>query len=226
MALKLSKAAPARKSELSAPGKKVAEFAESADPEGSKALGVLALMPSANAAAVMSVHSRVLGVQETDIGGLAEALVDGMKDMWAGDMKRLDAMLYAQAHALQAIFTALSFRATKQEHMKNWEAYLRMALKAQNQCRMTLETLAMIKNPPTVFAKQANINSGGQQQINNGVAPAGGDVLARASQTESAPNELLENRDGERLDTRAESSRSAVDPKSEAVGKVNRPANR
>ena len=65
----------------------------------------------------------------------------------------------------------LARRATAQEYLKTWEAYLRMAMKAQNQCRMTLETLAMIKNPPTVFAKQANINHGGQQQVNNGAAP-------------------------------------------------------
>ena len=40
---------------------------------------------------------------------------------------------------------------------------MRMALKAQNQCRMTLETLATIKNPPVVFAKQANTAQGPQQ---------------------------------------------------------------
>jgi hypothetical protein len=46
------------------------------------------------------------------------------------------------------------------------ENYMRMAMRAQNQCRMTLETLATIKNPPVVFAKQANINNGGQKQVN------------------------------------------------------------
>lgn len=39
----------------------------------------------------------------------------------------------------------------------------RMALKAQNQCRMTLETLATIENPPVVFARQANVTTGPQQ---------------------------------------------------------------
>jgi len=53
------------------------------------------------------------------------------------------------------------------------ETYLRLALKAQAQSRATLETLAAIKNPPVVFARQANINHGGQQQVNNGTAPAG-----------------------------------------------------
>jgi hypothetical protein len=47
------------------------------------------------------------------------------------------------------------------------ESYFKMALKAQNQCRMTLETLSNIKNPPVVYAKQANI-ANGPQQVNNG----------------------------------------------------------
>ena len=42
----------------------------------------------------------------------------------------------------------------------------KLALKAQSQCRATLETLAAIKNPPVIFVKQAN----GHQQVNNGVA--------------------------------------------------------
>ena len=42
------------------------------------------------------------------------------------------------------------------EHLPAAETYMRLALKAQSQCRATLETLANIKNPPTVFARQAN----------------------------------------------------------------------
>lgn len=34
--------------------------------------------------------------------------------------------------------------------------------KAQSQCRATLETLAAIKNPPVIYAKQANISNGPQ----------------------------------------------------------------
>lgn len=47
--------------------------------------------------------------------------------------------------------------------------YLRLALKHRIKVRMTLETLAKIKNPPVIFAKQANINQGsGNQQVNKG----------------------------------------------------------
>ena len=37
---------------------------------------------------------------------------------------------------------------------------MKLALKAQNQCRMTLETLAAIKNPPVIYARQANFANG------------------------------------------------------------------
>ena len=51
--------------------------------------------------------------------------------------------------------------------MQAAETYVRLALKAQAQCRATLETLATIKNPPVVYARQANI-AAGRQQVNNG----------------------------------------------------------
>jgi hypothetical protein len=56
---------------------------------------------------------------------------------------------------------------------------MRLALKAQSQCRATIETLAEIKNPqPVAFVQQADV-AHGPQQINNGpTAPCGS--LARA----------------------------------------------
>ena len=48
------------------------------------------------------------------------------------------------------------------EYLLATETYLRLALKAQSQCRATLETLAAIKNPPVIFAKQANVTTGPQ----------------------------------------------------------------
>ena len=74
-------------------------------------------------------------------------------------------MLYCQAQALQAIFVSDS--GADQEWFSNSEAYMRMALKAQSQCRATVETLATIKNPPVVFARQANIAQGPQQVNDN-----------------------------------------------------------
>jgi hypothetical protein len=167
MATKASKTPAAKKPE--AKKVMVASFPDPPDKERAEALAKMALRPSVNAAVVMASYTKPLG--EVDIGALMTALSAGMDDLWAGDMKRAEAMLYGQAHALQAIFMNLARRAASQEYLKQWEAYLRMAMKAQNQCRMTLETLATIKNPPVVIARQANINNGGQQQVNNGVQP-------------------------------------------------------
>lgn len=209
-----------------AAGKMQARPAAAPDPERSEALATMALRPSVNAAAVMVSYGKPLGIEESDIAAVIDRLADDVKDVWAGDTKRAEAMLFGQAHALQAIFTNLARRATAQEYMKNCEAYLRMALKAQNQCRMTLETLATIKNPPVVIARQANINNGGQQQVNNGTAPATEQAPAHAANLKAAPTELLEQQHGEWLDTGTKGAAGGADPNLAPVGAVHRPAKR
>lgn len=162
-----------------------AEPTEVAQPEAAESkqkvlLAELATQPSVNAAVVIAEFGKLFG--ELDKLEMAKRLSDSVNDVWANDMRGPEAMLCSQAHALQAIFVNLSCRAATQEYLKQWEAYLRMALKAQNQCRMTLETLATIKNPPVVFARQANIAQG-PQQVNNNI-PAGMDSRARENETQ------------------------------------------
>lgn len=90
-----------------------------------------------------------------------------------GNVERPEAVLLTQAHTLEEMFNNLARRAHCQEQMNHYETFLRLALKAQEQCRSTLVTLSAIKNPPVIFAKQANI-SNGHQQINNGTGYARG----------------------------------------------------
>lgn len=118
-----------------------------------------------------------------------------------GDFTQGEAMLINQAGALQTLFARLTERAMAQEHMPNFEGFMRLALRAQNQCRATLETLATIKNPPVVIAKQANINQGsGNQQVNNGTSTQ----ASHAGKNINPQNELLEVKHGsETLDTNA-----------------------
>ena len=81
-------------------------------------------------------------------------------------------MLTAQAHTLDAVFNRRARSSANCKYVNHIEAYLRLALKAQNQCRATIEALAAIKNPQQVaFVRQANI-SNGPQQVNNSVATA------------------------------------------------------
>jgi hypothetical protein len=139
---------------------------------------------------------------EYDSTALMQALTVQVDAVQNGDMERPEAMLLAQAHTLDALFNNLAQRAQNQQYLKQFEAYLRLAFKAQSQCRATLETLATIKNPPVIFAKQANI-ANGHQQINNGVSPT------RTEKTQNQQNELLEaNYGGTTLDTRTTSETS------------------
>jgi hypothetical protein len=107
------------------------------------------------------------------------------------------------------------------------DRYLRLALKAQSQCRATVETLAEMKNPPVVFARQANITTGGQQQVNNGGMPHSAPASAHPGETASRPNELLEDRThgSPTMDTRATAAASRTNQGLEPVGAVNRPPN-
>jgi len=89
-------------------------------------------------------------------------------------------------------------------------------LKAQSQCRTTLETLATIKNPSAVaFVRQANI-AAGPQQVNNGMQPSS------ARENEIPPSKLLEPINGQRLDTGAALAPRRANQAMEAVGVVNR----
>lgn len=153
-----------------------------------------------------------------------------------GDLSAAERMLNSQAVALNAIFGELARRAALNmgTHLGATESYMRLALKAQSQSRATVETLATIKNPPVVFARQANINNGGQQQVNNGApaALAANSAQARASahpgEIASGPNELLEDMTHGRtqLDTRATPATGRTNPGLEPVGTRNRPAKR
>ena len=137
----------------------------------------------------------------------------------AGDLGRAEGMLIAQAHSLNEIFVNLARRSSTETCLKLWETYMRVALKAQGQCRMTLETLTAMKNPTMVFARQANI-SNGPQQVNNGMSAT--DLLTRAREDENEPTKLMDVRHGERMDTCSTSAPSGVDSALATVGAVNR----
>ena len=84
----------------------------------------------------------------------------------------------------------------------------------------------MIKNPPVVFARQANFASG-PQQVNNAAASISAPAITRTTKTISEPNELLEDLSNARpqLDARATQRAGHKDSQLDAVGAINRPAN-
>ena len=150
-----------------------------------------------------------------DVPELVATLCNQAKAANSGDLAHAEAMLMNQATALQSLFARLTERGINANYLPQFEAFMRMALRAQSQCRATLETLAAIKNPPIVYARQANI-ANGPQQVNNG-APA-----LRAGEKPIAQTELLEVKHGERLDLGTASAAGRIDTALETLGEIDR----
>ena len=166
------------------------------------------LNPAATNAAVAQRFASQGGDSAMGITEAAQVLTAASDQVKGNDLSGLEAMLTAQALTLNVMFAELARRAALNmgTHMEATETYMRLALRTQAQSRATAETLGALKNPPVVYAKQANFSAGHQQVLNN----AGSHAHTVASP--SATNELLEVvGNGERLDIRAEGSASALD---------------
>ena len=125
---------------------------------------------------------------------LAECLVKlhaAVSRVHSGDLRETETLLTAQAVTLNTMFTHLANLAASTEYLDKLDRYLRLALKAQGQCRATLETLATIKNPPVVFARQANIAQG-PQQVNNVVSVSRDAQPTRAAKRTTRTNRTID----------------------------------
>ncbi len=142
------------------------------------------ISPDIMAACTMHYFHDTESKSTVSITDRADVLCAQVKKVVDGDMSLPETMLMAQATTLDALFGHLARKARNQDQLKHYETFFRLALKAQAQCRATLETLSNIKNPPVIFAKQANI-SNGHQQINNGVS------ASHTAETQNQHNELL-----------------------------------
>ena len=192
------------------------------DEDQAVAIARTVLRPTVQAAVTLKEYGKFCG--DLDLAGLIESLTEQTRASSDGDLKRAEAMLTAQAHTLDAIFNNLARRAINAEYLDNLDRYLKLALRAQSQCRATWEALATIKNPPIVgYVRQANI-AHGHQQVNN--TPAAPDGAPRAGENPNLQNKLLEEKDGERLDTGTTSTPSQADPAMATLGEVDRAENR
>ena len=152
-----------------------------------------------------------------DLTSLADELKKQTDAIQSGDMGRPEAMLTAQAHTLDALFSNLARRAQANMqggYLESATTYMKLALKAQAQTVRTIEALGELKNPKHIaFVAQANITHG-HQQINNG-------LRAQENQTKQIKlsagdgNELYQN-------TRTPSFTGAAHQTVEAVGAVHR----
>jgi hypothetical protein len=145
-----------------------------------------------------------------------EVMQGDIKAVNGGNLDKLEGMLTAQAEALNAIFNNFAKRAIHSTVMPQLDIYTRLAMKAQAQCRTTVEGIGEIKYPKSAtFIKQANIAQ--QQQVNNGKVPA------HAREKNITPtNELLTESAHATLNKGRTGAAIGLDSQLEAVGAVNR----
>ena len=182
----------------------------------------MALLPSLNSACVIEAYQGNIMGKETSINLMIDRLRETFKEVKSNDLHTMEGMLIGQATALQTIFTSLARRAANQEHLKQYETFLGLALKAQAQSWATITALVDLKYPKqATFVKQANI-AHGPQQVNNGTPHT--DSPTHASQNQTQQNKLLEDKTHERtyLDTRATPAAKPSYQAVEAVAKVHR----
>jgi len=153
---------------------------------------------------------------EVDLTEAVKVMQEKSDKIIAGDLSELESTLTAQVVSLNAIFSTLANRSANNmgHDLKIVEIYMRLALKAQAQCAHTIEVLSKVKNPPVIFAKQANI-AHGHQQVNNG------NQSTHTGKTLNSSNELLNEDSHATLDTRRTTEASSVNRDMAAVETLN-----
>lgn len=214
------------------PTKRNAKAVEVSMPENEKEqekfLAQTYLRPTVLAAA--TIKGQYPNEDQININALIEELGKQVSNVHEGNLGRAEAMLITQAHTLDALFAELAMRSRMNmgEYMHAAEKYMRLALKAQSQCRTTLETLAEIKNPKPYIQN----NKAQYQQVNNGSVASNGDnnrantrTRARAGKKLKSTNGLLEDKTNEQqwLDAGTPETASGDDKELETVGEKHRP---
>lgn len=184
------------------------------EPSGDTPSQTLAKMATTSVLSALTLQSYSGAGAALEASDLVTEMKKAGNEAVAGELGRVERMLANQLLTLDAIFNNMAQRSFRQESFKGIEVLMRLALKAQAQCRATAETLAVIKNPMP-YIKQANIAQG-HQQVNNGQLPA------HAGNFENKPNKLLEQQHGDTLDTGASAAAGRADQVMATVGEVHR----
>jgi hypothetical protein len=152
----------------------------------------IALAPEFKAAVTAQAYAPLIG--QTDLASVLKRLGEMSNGSVKDNARDLEYMLASQAIALDSIFNRLAIQAHASigKHPKVVDTYLRLALKAQNQCRATAETLANLKSPRQ-YISQTNVATALQVNI---------------------------ERDGHHVDARTKGSHAASDSNVEALGEV------
>jgi hypothetical protein len=126
----------------------------------------IALEPGTRHAAVSSNFAAGIfsDNHQTPIKSGVTVMGDAMAQARAGDKALASNLLAAQAMALDSMFTELARRSAANlgHYIDAADRYMRLALKAQSNCRATLEALAKLHQPREQTVKHVHVNEGGQ----------------------------------------------------------------
>jgi hypothetical protein len=150
-------------------------------------LANIALSPEFKAAITSKAYAPAIG--EQDLAAMLQRLGAITSRVASGDTKDVESMLAAQALTLDSIFHKLAIQAERNvgQYPKAVDTYLRLALKAQSQCRATAETLAAIRSPRQHITQN---NVAGAMQIN--IEMEGSHVDGGAKGKDAASNPSVE----------------------------------
>jgi hypothetical protein len=125
-------------------------------------------------------------------------------------MSGLETILVSETVTLDQIFHSLCRRSGRSGHPEKIAMILQAAIKTQAAVRATIQTLVLLKSPPSM-----NVVAGNQTNI-------GAVNLNRDLRFENAPSKLLEATHGQRLDTPAAGIAGGEDQDLVTVDKVDR----
>jgi hypothetical protein len=150
-----------------------------------------------------------------DITVLHEEIKKQVAQILGGDTSSSEIALVAQAKTLELLFNDMIRKSVTTSDIVSARFYMDMALRAQNQCRKTLLALGTLKYPPQKqVVEQQNIAI--NQQVNNGM-PINNVVLEQNRQKINSTNELLEQHNEQRLDSRAALKTVSINSSLEAL---------
>ncbi len=133
----------------------------------------------------------VLDRSDLTLHEMTMAVTERADEVIAGNLTGLERRLAIQANSLDTIFNRLADRAAQNmgQHLDAVEKYMRLALKAQAQCRATIETIHLMHNP-TQIIRQTNIAQG-HQQVVNGTQGGAGKIESVQSKLLDAPQQSM-----------------------------------
>jgi len=143
---------------------------QSPEETGAQAVARKLLEPTfKNAAAAAGFTGRMIGseIEAPGISDYASHVQLVANEAAEGELAMASRILAAQAVALDSMFAELARRAALNmgEYMDASERYGRLALRAQSNCRTTLEALAKLHQPREQTVRHVHVNEGGQAVV-------------------------------------------------------------